>query len=186
MAGRAAWAGQRAEAHDVVAERSVKRAIPWQDYRPPDATVPRRFGLLTMLGALTLFSLGFMLLEAFQTPGWLILHISLFLSAVSLAQMLFPAAPRQASIRAGAIYLPVALVVSIPFSLLTERTADEPRYWTVALAVMLISSFVGAGLGYLVGTLMAGLFLILQSISPGVGRAEPHKPARAIEEIEPT
>lgn len=170
----------------MVAERTVKHAIPSQSYRPPDATVPRRFGLLTMLGALTLFSLAFMLLEAIQTPGWLILHISLFLAAVSLAQMFFPAAPRQASIRAGAIYLTVAVVVSMPYSLLTKRTVDEPRYWTVALAVTLISAFVGAGLGYLVGTLMAGLFLILQSISPGTGRMEPRKPARAIEEMQPS
>ena len=131
--------------------------------RPPDAVVPRRFGLVTMLEALTLFSLTFLLLEWLKTPAWLVLNISLFLATVSLAQMLFATAPRQASVVAGTIYLPLAVVGMMIYLVVSYDIPLNSSFLLGGILVAAVSTLAGGALGYLVGTLMAGFFLVKQS-----------------------
>lgn len=121
--------------------------------------VPRQFGIGTALLVTTLFGIFFGVMTALRAPSVVIVFCSSFLVWVALAQMALPRAPRLGSILAGAVFLPA-----------TAGLALIARDGTSAIRLLdwLVGGFwlglVGSGVGYVVGTLLAGVFLIAENV----------------------
>lgn len=119
-------------------------------------SVPQRFGIAALLGMTTLFACLFAALRAMNAPPVFYLFFGSVGSVIGLAQMKMGGMPRTASALAGAILLPVWLVITAVFS--DEFGADSPT----AILATLPCSVVGGGLlGYLTGAILAGVFLVL-------------------------
>lgn len=131
---------------------------PYQPQRPP-AQVPRRFGVGVLLLFLTAFSLLFCGLKWLQAPPWLVLRFCLLFVLVALAQMFSRGRPRQVSMVAGGIY---GLLLTL-LLLVDALSAMRPLQGAIVLAISSMFIFVPLGvfLGYLAGTLLAGMFLAL-------------------------
>ena len=72
---------------------------------------------------------------------------------ICIAQMLHGQTPRKASIIAGAVFLPLFMLIAANFS---EQSSNDGLF---CLLIPLIPC--GAVLGYLVGTCAAGIFLVM-------------------------
>jgi hypothetical protein len=116
--------------------------------------VPRRFGLLAVMTFLTAFSLLFAVLRVMEHPPGTYLGLGTFGVVIAGLQMSFGKVPRVASISAGALLLPLTI---LGVALLNSG-------WIAVLHFLPGFPFMvafGGLFGYLVGTLVAGLFLVL-------------------------
>lgn len=111
-------------------------------------SVPRRFGLGSMLAFTTLFAMLFGLLRYHDAPVSLYLFFGVLGAAVCGAQMWSKEVPRLVSIVAGAICLPAFAIVGGWF--------DSAMDFVMAPCL----AIPGAIFGYLAGTLSAGVFLV--------------------------
>lgn len=137
--------------------------------RPPrDAPfgVPRRFGIGTILIITAAFGLLLSLLQACGAPTFAVWFVIIFVSLIGLGQMtLFGGdRPRKASIVTGAVCLP--LMTSATVALFRSRPALS---FETALGIF-HSLIYGAGLGYLAGGLVAGVFLIMDALESQLRR----------------
>ena len=121
--------------------------------------VPKRFGLRTLLFVTTFFGLIFAAAKATPAPAIALIFYSSFLVFISLAQMLLPQYPRLASILAGALFMPAGVYGAeftplgaefIP-KVLPGLTGQNELQWLIVI---------GGFLGYLGGTLLAGIFMV--------------------------
>ena len=115
--------------------------------------VPKRFGVSAILGITTVLAILFGLLRSTGAPlisYWYFALLSLF---ICIAQMRFGEVPRQVSIIAGALLLPV-------FVIGTALYEDESLH-NDGVAILLVSIFDGAFFGYLTGTCLGGVFLLM-------------------------
>ena len=121
--------------------------------------VPKRFGLRTLLFVTTFFGLIFAAAKSTPAPAIALIFYASFLVFISLGQMLLPQYPRLASILAGALFMPGGVYGAeftplgaqfIP-KVLPGLTGDHEFLWLIAI---------GGFLGYLGGTLLAGIFML--------------------------
>ncbi|MBC8355172.1 MAG: hypothetical protein H8E66_24620 [Planctomycetes bacterium] len=141
--------------------------------------VPSRFGLTAILGLLTVLAVIFGALRAVEAPAVIYLFVGSEIVAICLAQILVGSAPRGGSMLIGAILLPLWVYLTLempPVSRLIYLTIDGSRdlsptliHLLVAVAKLLWFVTLGAfgGLmGYCIGTLAAGFFLMMDVIEP--------------------
>jgi hypothetical protein len=140
--------------------------------RPPDYVVPKTFGMSAILGIMTALALLFAGLRRLNAPPELYFFLSGLAIAICIAQMAYGGAPRLASVVAGALILPLVMVISVALSGDWRRTV-----FCIFLAVPLIPC--GALLGYLTGTCAAGIFLVMNYL-------EPYLQGQAISHSKPT
>jgi hypothetical protein len=122
---------------------------------PAQYVVPRRFGMSAILGIITALSLLFGWFHWSNAPVWLYLFFGVQSLLICLAQMLYGQTPRAASSIAGAIILPIFIIAVAIFA---------GRGVSGELVCMLFTSVpIGAFLGYLTGTMAAGVFLVMDA-----------------------
>lgn len=146
--------------------------------RPPPVGVPRRFGLGSLF-VLTTFSSGaFFLAQAIQMPREVVAMIGVFFVIIGAAQWIIGEGRRArwVSVIAGSILFGIfelaVAVVSIRQTLFIEGPNSVPV--TIDLFNILLSLpialLMGGMLGYLVGTLAAGVFLISHMADDWIAR----------------
>jgi len=124
--------------------------------------VPKRFGLTAILALLTTLAVVFGALRYANAPPVVYLFIGSEIVAICLVQIFFGSAPRGGSALTGAILLPFWVIVFLD-------TASIPAAWQVAFIVTLIAA--GALLGYCIGTLAAGFFLVTDLVEMTLARS---------------
>ncbi len=125
-------------------------------------SVPKRFGMSAIIALVTMFAVIFgaiNLLQSkiteFQFSPMLHLFIGLQLMAIWIGQMRFGRSPREVSAFVGAILTPVFVFFSI----------DARPSFRLHLALVGLF-FLGGLIGYCLGTLAAGLFLVMDWLGP--------------------
>ena len=121
--------------------------------RPPDSVVPRTFGMSAIFGIMTALAVVFALLRWLDSYPLFYFFLSALAIGICVAQMLCGKTPRLASVAAGAIILPLFMLIAAAFA------GDLPDWAALLVAVLLAP--LGAVLGYLTGTCAAGVFLIM-------------------------
>jgi hypothetical protein len=121
-------------------------------------SVPRRFGMAALLAIITALACLFGGLRLLDAPPVIYLFLGTEVMIVCVAQMLYNAEPRRASMVAGAILLPI-FSVGASFFL---RGGDQVE----ALCWAIPSVAFGAFAGYLVGACVAGIFLLMDKLEP--------------------
>jgi hypothetical protein len=128
--------------------------------------VPRRFGVGTLLIVTAAYGALLALLRALDWNRAAIAWFILFISLIGTGQMfLFGSRrPREASLLAGAISLPVIVILTFMF----HSSGREPP---TALACAIMSALLfGAPAGYLAGGVVAGVFLIMDAVQQQLAR----------------
>ena len=129
----------------------------------PQYFVPTQFGLPAIIALVTMFAVMFGILNAFQK--WLTeLHVSpilhlyfgLLLMLVWVAQMRFGRSARVASLIVGALLLPVFVAFSL------DRWPPPTMVAVSAVGLVML----GGLIGYCMGAMAAGLFLIADWMGP--------------------
>ena len=124
--------------------------------------VPKRFGLRTLLFVTTAFGLVFAAAKSTPAPAVALIFYSSFLFFISVSQMAIPKLPRMASIVAGAMFMPAAvygasytpLGSEFILQILPRMSTQNEFLWMAWLVI------IGGFLGYLGGTLLAGIFML--------------------------
>jgi protein-S-isoprenylcysteine O-methyltransferase Ste14 len=119
--------------------------------------VPSRFSLTAIMGLLTVLAVIFGALRAVEAPAVVYLFVGSEIVAICLVQILVGSAPRGGSALTGAILLPFWVY-------LTLRTPAVPPLLEFVLIVILF--LFGGLMGYCIGTLAAGFFLMMDLIEP--------------------
>jgi protein-S-isoprenylcysteine O-methyltransferase Ste14 len=123
--------------------------------------VPSRFGLTAIMGLLTILAIIFGWLKSVDAPPEVYLFIGSEIMAICLAQILVGSAPRSGSILTGAVLLPFWVYMSVN----TRSISPLADF----LMIVVLAVF-GALLGYLIGALAAGFFLVMDLIEPWLVR----------------
>ncbi|MDA1052481.1 MAG: hypothetical protein O3C40_18650 [Planctomycetota bacterium] len=123
--------------------------------------VPSRFSLTAILGLLTVLAIIFGSLKAGHAPPVVYLFVGSEIVAICLVQILVGSAPRGGSTLTGAILLPFWVY-------LTLRTPAMPALVEFFLIARLV--VFGGLMGYCIGTLAAGFFLMMDLIEPWLVR----------------
>jgi hypothetical protein len=124
----------------------------------PGAGVPRRFGMGAMLGFTVAFALLYGFLKWLEAPLALMLILVVYFVVLGLGQALLFGGrdPRRASMVVGAFFCPVVLVATMLW-FRSRPLIDEIA--SMMCGIVLTCSTVGPATGYLLGGLLAGLFL---------------------------
>jgi hypothetical protein len=120
-------------------------------------SVPRRFGLSTLLVVTVAVGTLSAIFRWLQLPAAAALVVLFFIGVVSAAQFIFNRAPRLASVLAGAIFF-------VLFAIAAQLMAGSPPflYPGSELMEMIIGcSFWGAICGYLTGVAIGSLFMLM-------------------------
>ena len=97
-------------------------------------------------------------LRLVDTPPLIYLFLGTQVMVICVAQMLYNAEPRRASMIAGAILMPIFLAGGAFFL---------PQHeFAGALCMVLPGVLFGAFAGYLIGTCVAGVFLLMDKLEP--------------------
>ena len=126
-------------------------------------SVPRRFRLSTMIVVTTLFTMlcAFLKWTEIHVAGFV--FITTLFGFVAILQFVLDKVPRTASILAGSVFLPVAIVIVY----LANGQLDHLT--TVSIGELIIGGMVffllGAIVGYFVGALVAGIFLVIDGVA---------------------
>jgi hypothetical protein len=122
----------------------------------PDVTyhVPKRFGMSAILGITTALALLFGLLRWLSAPEAMYLFFGTQAMVICVAQMRYGDVPRQASVIAGAIMLPMFLIGYAMF-------VPMPRMGEEFACLVVGSLPLGAFLGYATGTFAGSVFLLM-------------------------
>lgn len=132
-------------------------------FRPPLPrekvySVPKRFGLAALLALMTALACLFGALRLVDTPPVVYLFLGTQVMMICVAQMFYNAEPRRASMIAGAILMPIFSAGSA-FFLQGEGQAFA-FFWVIPGILF------GAFAGYLIGTCVAGVFLLMDKLEP--------------------
>jgi len=157
-----------------VKRRSILPASPLAPLPAPQldaCAVTTRFGVAELLGLMVLYALVFGLLSLFRAPWPVFLVLGLFMAAVAVAQALLfrGTRPRRAATLGGALMMMVGAQGLLMFLelLRLSRTGGFHAETLLELALSVVCSAVfwlpfGAVAGYMAGTLMAGVFLVVR------------------------
>lgn len=124
-------------------------------------SVPRRYDLATLMAVTLAYAVLFGTMRSCGAPPAAIGFVSLFVTLVGLGQaLLFRGRnPRRASTVAGALAFLVCGIVSVWMS--SHSRMGDVVYWTDTVLVLATGSLCpGMIFGYVVGTLVAGVFLV--------------------------
>jgi hypothetical protein len=141
--------------------------------RRPDYVVPRRFGMSAILGIMTALAGIFGALHWLNAEPVYYAFFAIQSLVICLAQMLHGQTPRKASILAGAVILPLFMLIAANFA--------DPQYGGGAYCLIVPAIPGGALLGYLTGTCAAGIFLVMDRLEGYFrGQAEMDPPSLPI------
>lgn len=137
-------------------------------HRVPKAqyTVPRRFGLSSVLALTTIFAVLFGILNFWKAPPVVYLFVATEIAAVCIVQILFGSAARSSSAVTGAVLLPFWTAMSLDPQQLNQFSLVDISFWFVLVTVF------GALLGYCTGGLAAGFFLVTDMLEPYLAGAK--------------
>jgi hypothetical protein len=137
-----------------------------------EAGVPRQFGIGILLVITTMFAVLFAIMQMLKLPPLAFAGIAVFFGAVGLGQMLLfkGKRPRRASVIVGACFLPCLVFGSIVFEMLSLGGVGPDL--SIALFCPVFWIPVGALLGYLAGGLIAGVFLLINTLENRRGRSK--------------
>jgi hypothetical protein len=135
----------------------------FQSPAPAQYVVPKRFGMSAIFGIMTGLAVLFGFFRAYDAPPVMYLFFGVQAIVICLAQMFYGKTPRVASTVAGGILLPTFMAVGA--SLFNHRGGIDDVACTVIGSVP-----VGAFLGYLTGTLAAGVFLVMDAFEKSLLR----------------
>jgi hypothetical protein len=122
---------------------------------PAQYVVPRRFGMSAIFGIITALAVLFGSFRIYDAHPVLYLFFGVEAIVICLAQMLYGKTPRAASAVTGAVLLPLFVVAGASMSF---RNTPE------GFPCVVLGCFpIGAFLGYLTGTLAAGVFLLMDA-----------------------
>lgn len=121
-------------------------------------SVPKRFGLSALLALITALACLFGALRRLDTPPVIYLFLGTEVMAICVAQMFYNAEPRRASMIAGAILMPIFLAGTAFFVPGPDLGAT--------LCMIIPGILFGAFAGYLIGTCVAGIFLLMDKLEP--------------------
>jgi hypothetical protein len=124
-----------------------------------DYQVPKRFGMGPLMGMMLLYSLIFAALRWLDAYHWMYLFLGLLGVVIGFGQMQGESNPRFSSILTGAIALPGCLLAVFVFLGFMQGGVG---FWDLlgAACVGFVLIFVGGIVGYVVGTVLAGVFLV--------------------------
>jgi plasmid stabilization system protein ParE len=124
--------------------------------------VPRKFGTGSLLVVITFFAAIFAVMRLFMAPPAVMGFVGLQVVAAGVMQWTMAKHPRLASALAGAVLLPVSLI-SIA---MWEGDADEA---VSMIAATPCTAIPGALCGYCAGTLIAGVFMLMELADEWIG-----------------
>jgi hypothetical protein len=136
---------------------------------PAQYMVPRRFGMSAILGIMTALAILFGCFRMLNAEPVVYLFFGMQTLVICFVQMLNGKTPRLASSIAGAVLVPLFLML---FMIMSGRRWDIGRMMFVTISLAFAIP-VGAFLGYLTGTCAAGIFLVMDYLEPilqGQGR----------------
>ena len=128
-------------------------------------SVPRRFGLATLLVATLAFSALSAVFRWLEWPAAVVLGIMGFIGIVSAAQFVFDRKPRLASAGVGSICALVLWCVSMIFDGQPMDGMDMAGWLFIAMWI----AFWGAIAGYVTGTMIGGVFLLMAAANAVFG-----------------
>lgn len=172
-------AAERDEHQPVVGEPSKPWGAAWDTHA---AGVPRRFSMAMLLLLMALFSLSFGVLQILKADPVIFVVATVLLAAVGVGQpTLFGGQyPRAASVWSGAVVFPLeALVWFLVAQIASHGFHLSANIVVGVLLLPVVLVPVGAGLGYLAGGLVAGLFCLAEEYEKRYGRR------KQVEETEP-
>jgi hypothetical protein len=120
---------------------------------------PRRFGLGTLLVITLVFGALSAYFRWLQWPGELVLGALCFVGLVGAMQFAFERAPRHISVLVGSF---VFAAWPIIMRLLASRNFNRFDLFEIAF-LSAICAIIGAVVGYFTGTLIGGIFLLMDS-----------------------
>jgi len=149
--------------------------------RPPAKvySVPRRYDLATLMAVTLAYALLFGAMRLLQAPPALIGFVSLFITLVGLGQALLfrGRRPRAASIVVGVLSLEAWLAWLLIQAYAETRPPGEVIFFFAFMAIFFV--FLGTLLGYIAGTVIAGVFLVADLIRQLLRRMSGPKPVPA-------
>jgi hypothetical protein len=153
VAGMETRRGEQIEGEDERQVRGIGVFLP--DLGPAayrEYTVPKRFGMAAIVALVTVLAIAFGALKYWEAHPAIYLFVSSEIVAVCLAQIIFGSTPRGACALTGATLLPFWVLL----------TSSRPSWLGMDLYIlMLVSLFLFGGLlGYCLGALAAGFFLV--------------------------
>ncbi len=176
-----------------------ERFIPPTGYRPrqptkrgprgaswdtPAAGVPRRFGMSIVMLMMTLFAVLFAGMTALGTPPAVFAMLTVLVVGVGLGQMLLYGGeyPRAASIWVGVGLFPLEVMAGMAYLANSQDIRTAEGDWAGLTCLFLFSPVLGAGLGYMAGSLTGGAFLFVdwynarRESSVDTAQQEPEQP----------
>lgn len=161
-----AWRRLLGEHYDEYAKRTgllLPRFPQLQHRNTPEYSVPRRFGMSAIIALVTMFAIMFGILNAikleiteFELPLTVHLFFGTLLMLVWIAQMRFTKSARWASVLVGAVLMPLFILLS----------AGHPTRPGQLGLVVIVFGGLGGVIGYCMGALAAGLFLVADWLGP--------------------
>jgi hypothetical protein len=138
-------------------------------------SVPRKVDLATLLVITVFYACLFALMNLLRVDFWSFLAIGGFFSFIGISQaiLLKGESPRAASMVAGAIYLAAIFVFS-------GAGFDKSLHPILRIALFLGTSIQGVLLGYLGGSCVGGIFLIIDYVRTGLARFRGDRPADTV------
>ncbi|MCY2981861.1 MAG: hypothetical protein NTU79_24640 [Planctomycetota bacterium] len=138
-------------------------------------SVPRKVDLATLLVITVFYACLFALMNLLRVDFWSFLAIGGFFSFIGISQaiLLKGKSPRAASMVAGAIYLAAIFLFS-------GAGFNKSLYPTFRIALFLGTSIQGVLLGYLGGSCVGGIFLIIDYVRTGLARFRGARPAETV------
>lgn len=124
------------------------------------AGVPRRFGMAVLMLITTMYAVLFAVMQLLDARPEVFIVVAVLATGVGLGQMLLFGGryPRAASVWVGACLFPVEVLVLIIYTFYFSPSTEEP----LMCCFLLLSPILGAGFGYLMGGLTAGVFLLIE------------------------
>jgi protein-S-isoprenylcysteine O-methyltransferase Ste14 len=124
-------------------------------------TVPRRFGMAAIVALFTTLGILFGVLRYWEASPFIYLFVTSEIAAICLAQIAFGSAPRVVSIVLGAVLLPFWVYLDLKI-----RGQTRPPYIDEFLVYALFTFLFAFGglLGYCIGALAAGFFLVMDLV----------------------
>ena len=114
--------------------------------------------MAAIVALLTAFGIVFGVLKYWQTPPVVYLFVASEIVAICLAQILFGSAPRIGSITTGAVLLPFWVSLTVEDRLVNLMSPEV--FW---ISLVSLVAF-GGLLGYCIGALAAGFFLVMDML----------------------
>ncbi len=119
--------------------------------------VPRTLSLASLLGGMLVFSVMFTIVRLSGGSSLTCMGIIVWVSTISIGQMMLTKIPRFASIVAGAACLPTIFLVATLFSA-KRYSGVELVFYAYGYAIL------GLFFGYLSGGLLAGFWLVADQL----------------------